>query len=108
MNLGEVLDVLARHRGSRVDEIREKITWLEVGGLEVVAVDERTGLLAGELHARYYDRAKRSVSMADCLTLATARLLGERLATSDPALAEIARAEGCEVIPLPDARGRRP
>lgn len=102
------MDVLVRHRGFGVDAIREKLTWLEVGGLEVVAVDERTGLLAGELHARHYDRAKRAVSMADCLALATARLLGERLATSDPPLAEIARAEGCEVIPLPDARGRRP
>lgn len=102
------MDVLVRHRGFGVDAIREKLTWLEVGGLEVVAVDERTGLLAGELHARHYHRAKRAVSMADCLALATARLLGERLATSDAPLAEIARAEGCEVISLPDARGRRP
>ena len=32
----------------------------------------------------------------------------ERLATSDPPLAEIARGEGCDVIALPDTRGRRP
>lgn len=108
MNLGEVLDVLVRHRGLPVDEVTEKLTWLTVGGLEVVELDERAGLLAGELHARYYDRARRPVSMADCLALATARLRGERLATSDPPLAEIARGEGCEVIALPDARGRRP
>ena len=107
MNLGEVLDVLARHRGLGVEAISEKLSWLTAGGLDVVAVDERTGLLAGELHARHCDRATRAVSMADCLALATASLLGERLATSDPPLAEIARAEGCEVIALPDA-GSRP
>ncbi len=108
VNLGEVLDVLARHRGLGVEAISEKLNWLVVGGLEVVAVDGRTGLLAGELHARHYDRAKRAVSMADCVALATASLLRERLATSDPALADVARREGCEVIALADARGQRP
>ena len=108
MNLGEVLDVLVRHRGFTVGEVTEKLAWLTVGGLEVVEVDERTGLLAGELHARHYDRARWPVSMADCLALAIARLRGERLATSDPPLAEIARGEGCDVIALPDTRGRRP
>jgi len=108
VNLGEVVDVLARHRGLGLAAITEKLNWLEAGGLEVVAVDGRTGRLAGELHARHDDRATRAVSMANCLALATASLLGERLATSDPHLAEVARIEGSEVIALPDARGRRP
>jgi len=108
VNLGEVLDVLVRHKGFSVEEVTEKLAWLAVGGLEVVAVDEPIGLLAGELHARHHDRATRAVSLADCLALATALALGQRLATSDPPLLEMARGEGCEVVALPDARGRRP
>ena len=108
LNAGEVLDVLVRHRSIPAEDVRERLSWLGLGGLEVVPVVEAVGLTAGELHARHYDRSARPVSLADCVALATALRLSDRLATSDPPLAQIARAQGCEVIALPDVRGRRP
>lgn len=63
---------------------------------------------AGDLRAVHYHRERSAVSLADCLALATAESVGEALATPDPALAAMARAEGIEVIPLPDSRGHRP
>jgi uncharacterized protein with PIN domain len=108
VNLAEVLDVLVRHQGWPVDEVAEKLRWLTVGGLQVTPVDEPTGLRAGELHARHYHRSRRPVSLADCVALATALLLDQRLATSDPALIAAAGDESCSVLALPDARGHRP
>ena len=108
INLAEVLDVLVRHQGWPAGEVEEKLRWLTLGGLEVVAVDEPVGLSAGRLHAHHYHRTRRPLSLADCAALATALSLGQRLATSDPALLVAAGDEGCRVIALPDARGRRP
>jgi PIN domain nuclease of toxin-antitoxin system len=108
INLAEVLDVLARHQGWPAGEVEEKLRWLSLGGLQVVAVDEPVGLWAGRLHADHYDRARRPLSLADCAALATALARGQRLATSDPALIAAARAEGCAVVALPDTRGQRP
>lgn len=108
LNLAEVLDVLARHQGWPTADVEEKLRWLNVGGLEVVAVDELIGLTAGRLHAANYHRVRRPLSLADCVALATAVSLDERLATSDPALLSTARDEGCPVVVLLDARGRRP
>jgi PIN domain nuclease of toxin-antitoxin system len=108
INLAEVLDVLVRHQGWSAGEVEEKLRWLTLGGLEVVSVDEAAGLSAGRLHARHHHRTRSALSLADCAALATALGLGQRLATSDPALLVAAGDEGCRVIALPDARGRRP
>jgi uncharacterized protein with PIN domain len=108
VNVAEVIDVLVRGKGRGIDEVVERLAWLEVAGLEIIPVDGPIGQRAGDLRARHYDRATRPVSLADCAALATAITAHDRLATSDPALAAMARVEGCEVIPLPGARGRRP
>ena len=108
INLAEVLDVLVRHQGWPADEIDEKLRWLMLGGLGIVAVDESIGLSAGRLHARHYHRTRRPLSLADCVALASALGSGVRLATSDPALIAAAVDEGCPVMALADARGRRP
>jgi predicted nucleic acid-binding protein len=47
------------------------------------------------------------VSLADCFVIATAEP-GDTIATSDSAVARVARAEGLDVLALPNARGRRP
>jgi uncharacterized protein with PIN domain len=107
VNVSEVLDVLVRHQGWPADEVEEKVRWLTVGGLQVVAVDEALGLLAGRLHARRYHRTRRPLSLADCMALATSLSLGQRLATSDPALLAAAADEGCPFTALLDAGGRR-
>jgi hypothetical protein len=47
------------------------------------------------------------VSLGDCFVLATAGP-GDAVATADPVVAAVARAEGIGVESLPDSTGRRP
>jgi hypothetical protein len=47
------------------------------------------------------------MSLADCFLVASV-VDGVSIATADRPVAEIARAEGIEVIALPDSTGRRP
>ena len=101
-----MLDVLVRHQGWPPADVEEKLRWLTLGGLEVVAIDEPVGLSAGRLHAAHYHRVRRPLPLADCVALATAVAFGERMATSDAALISAAHDEGCSVVILPDARGR--
>ena len=49
----------------------------------------------------------RAFSLADCFVIAVAEP-GDTVATSDRAVALVARAEGLDVLALPNARGRRP
>lgn len=107
-NLAEVVDVLVRKLGFPVAEVEHRLDWLVRSALDVLPVDEAIGLLAGTLRSRHYHRTTRPVSLADCVGLATAVVRAERLATSDPALAAMARAEGVQVVALPDSSGRRP
>jgi predicted nucleic acid-binding protein len=108
VNLAEVVTVLVRHRRLPADEVIEKLRWLVLGGLKVVPADESIGLRAGALHARHYHRARRPVSLADCVALATALELRQRLATSDPDLLAAAQDEGCALVALLDGTGNRP
>jgi PIN domain nuclease of toxin-antitoxin system len=108
VNVAEVIDVLVRRHGAAPDDVLQRLEWLQVGGLATVAADEAIGLLAGRLRARHYRSSDRAVSLADCVALATALHLGDRLATADPALADLAAEEGCRIVALPDSRGRRP
>jgi predicted nucleic acid-binding protein len=99
--------VLVRRRNRPASDVTQKLRWLVVGGLSILDVDESIALEAGRLRGKHYHRAKRPVSLADCVALATSLALGDRLATSDPALLAAATDEGCRTFPLPDARGRR-
>ena len=85
-----------------------RIQLLVEAGVGIIPVDESLAGRAGELRARHYRRSVSDVSLADCTALATSLSLATPLATSDPALAQAARAEGCAVVALPDARGVRP
>jgi predicted nucleic acid-binding protein len=76
-----------------------------VAGLEVEPVWLRVMWLATSLRAEHYHRTTASVSLADCICIATAITLETDLATTDPALAHVARAAGVDVIPLPDSAG---
>jgi PIN domain nuclease of toxin-antitoxin system len=107
-NLAEVIDRLARVHGFELEEIRHRVDLFEPASLDVVPIDKAIGRRAGELRARHYHRERSAVSLGDCLALATAIALSEPLATPDPALASMARAEGVEVVALPDSQGRRP
>jgi PIN domain nuclease of toxin-antitoxin system len=108
VNLAEVLDKVVRIRGLTFDDVLERLYWLGAGGLETVDGDLEIAGTAGFLRGRHYDPRERAVSLADCFALATASVLEEPLATSDPALCAIARYEEIEIVPLPDSTGRRP
>lgn len=108
VNLAEVIDVLARKVGAPWPDVADAVERLRAGGLTVVAADEAITLFAGEIRARHCDRASDRLSLADCFALATAQTLGTELATSDPALARVARRAGTDVLTLPDVSGRRP
>lgn len=107
VNLTEAIDQLGRVHERDVDELRAAFAPVLGEVLAVVAADEAVAWRAAELRRRHYRRRVSELSLADCLALASARP-GDRLATADPPLARAARAEGIEVVALPDTAGRRP
>jgi uncharacterized protein with PIN domain len=106
-NFAEAIDQLCRVHKQPIEDVRAAFQPVVDEVLEVVAVDQAIGWRAAELRRRYYRRRQSEVSLADCIALATAGG-GEEIATADPPLARAARAEGMEVIALPDSGGRRP
>lgn len=107
VNLAEALDQLGRvHRHAR-DDLHGAFAPVLGESLSVLAADEVIAWRAAELRRRHYRRRGSELSLADCVALATAHP-GDRLATADPPLARAARAEGIEVLALPDTEGRRP
>jgi ribonuclease VapC len=108
VNLVEVVDRLIRGRGQPEQHVSETMDWLMAGGLLFMPTDGDMGRLAGELRARHYRRQGSALSLADCMALSTAISLDRPLATSDPALAAVAREEGVQVLALPNSRGHAP
>lgn len=107
-NLAETLDVCIRVHGNSEERVRERLGWLRSGGLEIASLDAALALDAGSLRAKHYHRRDCAVSHGDCVALAVARDRKLPLATADTALAATARAEGVDVVALPDSRGQRP
>ena len=107
-NLSEVMDVCVRVHGNPEGSVIEKIDWLLAGGLDVIPIDVTLAIAAGALRARRYRKRECEISMGDCMAAALAASRREPVATSDPHLARASWAEGIEVLPLPDTRGRRP
>lgn len=107
-NAAEVLDQLVRVFDRDPDDVHADIALLATAGMEIAPVTAAQGLAGGRLRARHYHRERCAVSLADCLAAAAA-LEGRRaLATSDPALAAMLRAEGGELHPLVDSNGVTP
>jgi PIN domain nuclease of toxin-antitoxin system len=107
-NLAEIVDVSVRVHANDERVVRERIDWLIAGGLEIVPLETDLALAAAALRARHYRRRHCEISQGDCFALALAKQRKVRLATADPDLASVARAEDVEVVGLPDSRGRRP
>ena len=107
-NLAEVLDVCMRVHANEERLVRERVGWLVSGGLEVAALEPAVALDAGALRAKHYRRRRCEVSQGDCFAIALAKYRGLALATADPDLAAVARAEDVEIVSLPDSHGRRP
>ncbi len=108
VNLAEAVDALVRVHAIEAEVVRDKIDLLMVAGLEVEPVWLRVTWLATSLRAGNYHRSRAAVSLADCVCIATAITLETDLATTDRALASVARNAGVAVIALPDSSGTLP
>jgi PIN domain nuclease of toxin-antitoxin system len=108
VNAAEIVDRLVRVGGQPESDVMDSLDWLVASGVLIMPIDRDMGGLAGQLRARHYRREGADVSLADCAALATAISLGKPLATADPALAAMARANGVELLALPDSRGVTP
>jgi len=107
VNLAEALDVLQRVHRLSEREIRGPVEPLLAGPLRVIPMGAELSWRSAALRARHYHRRSAALSLADCVLLAAAGP-ADAVATSDPPLAAAARAEGIDVRPLPDSRGRQP
>jgi PIN domain nuclease of toxin-antitoxin system len=105
VNLAEVVDRLARVGGVDPDEIVEDVALLDIETTDCLA---DTVVTAGALRARHYRRAASAISLGDCVAGAHALAADLPLATADPALATMVRAENGTVLALPDSSGNRP
>lgn len=108
VNATEVVDQLVRIFGRDADDVHADLVLLASSGMRLVDVSAEVGVLAGRLRATHYHRERMAVSLADCVAAATALTTGRPLATADPPLAEMLRAEGGKVHALPDRAGRLP
>lgn len=107
-NAAEVLDQLVRVYGRDADDVHADLALLAHAGMHIAPVTVDHGLLAGRLRARHYHRKHCAISLADCLAAAAALPEQIPLATSDPALASVVRAEGGKIHPLSDSNGVKP
>lgn len=99
-NLTEVLDVLVRVFGNDLEAVEARLVPLLVTTLPVIAVGEAEARRAAQIRISHYHRRDAPLSLADCLLLGTALVLGAAVATSDAPLARAGRAEGLEVVAL--------
>jgi predicted nucleic acid-binding protein len=104
LGVAEVLDHLVRL--ANADEEEAVLDLAQLGLATPFPVEAELAVRAGLLRARHYHRKSRAVSLADCVAAETARPLGCRLASADPHLLDLCRAEHITVIPLPDSTSR--
>ena len=108
VDAAEVCDQMVRVFGCDPDAVDADLALLCHAGLSLMPVSADIAMEAGRIRARRYHREQAAVSLADCIAASAALAYREPLATADPALARILRAEGGAVHPLPDSKGRRP
>jgi PIN domain nuclease of toxin-antitoxin system len=108
VNAAEVLDQLVRVYGRDADDVHANLAMLGYAGMRLSDVSAEVGMLAGRLRARHYHREYLAVSLADCVAAAAALSADWPLATADPPLAGLIRAEGGKIHALPDSKGQRP
>jgi predicted nucleic acid-binding protein len=107
VNLLEVVDFLVRRSAWPEADVRARLSPLLGETIHVLVVDDVRAWRGASVRARHYVRRACELSLADCVLLACARE-EDAVATADSSLATVARAEGIGLVPLPDARGRRP
>jgi predicted nucleic acid-binding protein len=70
------------------------------GSVTAVLLDLAVSQRAAEIRARHYHRSRRPISLADAVLIASARR-GDRIATADPDVLAVAKAEKLAPIALP-------
>lgn len=108
VNAAEVCDQMVRVFDADPDELEADLALLAHAGVTMLAVSHELGVEAGRIRARRYHRERSAVSLADCIAASAALSSHQPLATADPALAAVVRAEGGQVHPLADSKGRLP
>jgi PIN domain nuclease of toxin-antitoxin system len=106
-NLAEALDVLYRVHQVPSERVRSVVDPLLADDLGLITTRADEVWRAAELKSQHYKRRAREISLSDCILLAHGGH-GVQIATADPAVVEVARAEDLDVIVLPDTAGRRP
>ena len=104
VSIAEVLDVLTRREGLPWDDVELVLAGLLSDALEPVAPDVAAAHRAADVRRRHFDRRTLRISLADCFVIATAQP-GDRVATGDRVLLDVARAEGLDVVDLVAAKG---
>ena len=99
VSIAEVLDVLTRREGLPWDDVEIVVAGLLDEALEPIAPDVSAAYRAADVRQRHFSRRDCRISLGDCFVVATART-GDRIATGDRALLEVARTEGFDVVEL--------
>lgn len=107
VNLAEAVDVAGRVHRVAEQDLRVIVEPLLSDVIVIVQPTEAAAWRAADIRTRYYVRRTRPLSLADCFLIA-ATGADDSIATADPPIAAVARAEGRSVVSLPDTVGRRP
>jgi PIN domain nuclease of toxin-antitoxin system len=99
-NLAEVLDVSQRVHGVPIPRAVEILEPLLEGPLTAVPLDSTVARRAAEIRARHYHRSSRPISLADAILIGSAKL-DDRIATADPDVLAVTKAEKLESVVLP-------
>jgi predicted nucleic acid-binding protein len=99
-NLVEVLDVSQRLYGLPIPRAAEVLDPLFEGSLGMLPLDGVVARRAAEIRAEHYHRSRRPISLADAVLIASAAR-GDRIATADPDVLAVAKAEQITCVALP-------
>ncbi len=99
-NLVEALDISQRVHDLPIGRAVEILDPLFEGTVTAVSLDVPVSRRAAEIRARHYHRCSRPISLADAVLIASAKR-GDRIATADPDVLAVAKAEKLASVALP-------
>jgi len=99
-NLAEAYEVSERRFGVAIARSGEILEPLFDQALRTIPLDRVMAQRAAEMRAKHYHRAKRPISLADAILIASAAT-DDAIATADPDVLAIAELEGIQTIELP-------
>jgi len=103
-NLVEVLDVSQRVHGVPIPRAMEVLEPLFESALTSIPLDLSVAHRAAEVRAKHYHRSSCPISLADAVLIASATG-GDRIATADPDVLTVAKAEDVASVALPGQGG---